>query len=377
MSDDSLDDFTKFRIQKDNYEYEKTLILQKDEVKRLKDELNLIHTHIQNSKQNFRQTKAIYKKKAKSIKKEIESVPVSTSIITSNLNKIHTKTINTLKHEHHKILKGIRIQFSEKMNLIKTSEADYQIISNSNSEYDHLNDVYVCQNFQNTEEYELEIQSRLSVLNQQIALRLIKCEELQEEIDKINKTINKERQKLFNQISNIQKNSNHKLGNSQNQIKNHNIDKQKEEQTIEREYQAKESFERDRLNNEINQLRSKVEQVRAKSQELKVKIEAKYTDSSPKLNESMQSLSSLQAAYQQMLNESHSQIFIEKNIHTYKKTIKKTVNRLRISIIDFDEVQKEHDSLLEEIKRLDFMIYGRRGRFQTINKTKKRNHWIG
>ena len=44
MSDDSLDDFTKFRIQKDNYEYEKTLILQKDEVKRLKDELNLIHT---------------------------------------------------------------------------------------------------------------------------------------------------------------------------------------------------------------------------------------------------------------------------------------------------------------------------------------------
>lgn len=366
------DDFFKFQNDKNNFEFEKTLILQKDEVKRLKDELRLIYSHINESKLHFSQIISISKKKAKSLKKEIKSIPISTSIIESNLISSHTKLINKLKHEHHENLKAVKMQYSKQAKSIKISETTSQFFFDENADYDQLNDEYICQNFRNTELYELEIQSKISVLNNQIAQQLLKSEDLQEQIDELKEIINKEHQQSSSFIS----------------IKNLQDSKKQQNQQIQQKYQAdiqkiENKYKNDEINekklfvNELDQLRQKISQARKRSQELKVKIDAKDTDSSIELNQSMQSLSSLQDVYQKMQEVSSTKLIIEKEIHISKKIMKQAAAHLKISVDDLIEIQKEHDSLLEEIKRLDFMIYGRRGKFQQIFKIKKRNHWIG
>lgn len=390
MSNDSSDFLIKFQNEKYNYEFEKTLILQKDEVKRLKDELRLIYTHIQESKNYFRPIISAYKKKAKSIRKEIESIPVTASIIKSKLISSHTKAINKLKHMHHKNLKEIEKQYSERMESIKISETSSQIFFDENNNYDLLNDTYIYQNFKNIEQYEIENQSKISVLNQQIAQNLLRSEELQEEIDNMKEVINQEHNKnaayeSFNQSfqlnqSNI-KDSFHQIFQSQQDIQlQHSFRNQQkfqeDIQSLENVSKYDEAFAKEILFNELDQLRLKINQVKKRSQEIKMKIDTKYTDSSPELSESMQSLANLQAIYQQMQDNSISQLPTEINIHMSKKVLKQAIVQLRISVDDLDEVQKEHNSLLEEIKRLDFMVYGRKGRFQDIHKIKKRNHWI-
>lgn len=384
MSDDLSDSLIKFQNDKSDYEFEKTLILQKDEVKRLKDELRLVNLHVSDSQKHFSQIIRTYKKRAKSIKKEIESVPISTSIIQSKLISSHTKTINKIKHEHHKTLDGIRIQYSEQLKSTKISGASSQFFFGENSDYDQLNDATIYQNFKNAELYEIEVQSKIQVLNQQIAQQLLRSEELEEEIDKLKETINKEHQQysLYYSINDnhlttqkhirkVKKRNGHSQQNLQN-LKYY----QEEIQNIENKYKNDEANIKKTFIDELDQIRQKINQVRKKSQELKLRIDTKNTDSSPELNQSIQSLSNLQAIYQQMQEVSNVQIPAGKEIRVNKKILKQTIIQLQVSVDDLNEIQKEHDSLLEEIKRLDFMIYGRRGKFQKYFKPKKRNIWI-
>lgn len=367
MSDDSIDDFIQFQIDKDHYEYEKTLILQNDEVQRLKDELQLLYSHVKKAKKHSNHVKLIYKQKVKSIKKEIKSVPTSASIVKSKLISDHTKAINELKEQHDNQINALRIMFEESMRKIQEipieDESLKQAIKKTEKAGKKQAEI-ILQAIQKSKEMEAEIEQKINQIQTQIDDSKMKANNLQDEIDKLQDIIAREKQQATKYRLKIQK--------RMKQLPDYSVEiKKYDNQAL-----IEENHVKDTANIELEQIRTKINGYLAKSKEIQSKIDSNYTENSPKINENLHEMAELEAVYQKYAQKLRYFQDIQDEITFRRRQLKENVQKLKNCAEDLEEAQNQNATLLEEVRRLDFMVYGRMGKYQIKEKSRKRNVWV-
>ncbi|OHT17652.1 hypothetical protein TRFO_00934 [Tritrichomonas foetus] len=366
-SDTGINDFL---VKKESYEMEKTLLLQKDEIKRLKDELRLLNTHINSTNEHFSQTKKIYRHKIKEIVKEIEAIPTSLSLLKSELISTHTKNINSLKREHHKELKSLKIHYREEM--MKINE-NVNNLENENELY--VSPIELDAEFlirQKAEEQEAELQQRISDLKSVIKQDRIKAKKLQKEIDKLKEVMDLERQEAEAYHEKV-------MADNMNIINAKLTEEVRPDdiQFIEKEAKAEENRLKKENNAILEELRNKLVQVQFKNQQIKIYIDSNRTISSPELDQAVIELSKLEKAYKFALIQQSDVEKIKLETLKQKQALRKTMKSIKALVSDLDDARAENALLYDEIQRLDFMIYGRCGQFQKMTKPRpKITHWV-
>ena len=373
MSDDDLNQrLSQFRSQKEKYELEKTSLLQDDEIGRLKKELKIITLHCDKAKDHSNETVKMFKKQKRTIINEIKSVPTSLSIIKAKMISHHTKAINSLKNTHYKNLKLLKTQYKETMKIIiQNNEVIHGYAKDDDDDDEKYDDSFRFGTnyylFSQANAEETALLHQLEATNILIDNERRRAKKLQKQIDKIKKEMMNDRIKENKAYkANIQESKTIQNMISENKSRDVDIDAQKIELLSKEEAQKYHV----KMTNLINGLRDKIDQIRTKTQMLKINIETNQTPSALDLDASVKELAGLQQEYRDILEKQRridkDSYIKEKKKH--KTKTKKTVQQIKFLIQDLDDARAENAVLLDELKRLDYMIYGKGGQFQKVKR---------
>lgn len=354
----------KWEKDKKNFEVNGTIQLQNDEIHRLRKEYNLLLKHISNSIEHLKQTRSIYQSKIKSIKQEISSVSTTTELIKTKMNSNHTKAMNAIRSNHNKRLHSIRMHYAQELSLDNLDynngehinndnfDEDQNIISSIGSTRAKIADLL---NHKQEKEKENDIQGKLNKIMMHIEQDRARCTYLQTKIDEISSDLEEARRISSLQQTEMILKSPLKFDYTKMEQKllDHSADAIKEES------QYKEDSE-----NQIQRHRNQIREIKIQTDRLKKKINKADGKVAPELETKLKELNDLEQEYDSILKQRELLSNLQTSIQKSKKKKKKVSDEISLCVSNLNEYKRENDALREEIKRLDFMIYGRNGKYQ-------------
>ena len=350
---------------KKNFEINGTIQLQNDEIHRLRKEYNLLLKHISNSIEHYKQTKSIYQSKIQSIKQDISSVSTTTALIKTKMNSNHTKAMNALRSNHAKRLHSIRLHYAQELsvdnidinndeyhNINDDLDDDQKVISSIGSTRAKIADLL---NHKQEKEKENDIQDKLKKIMLQIEQDRTRCKYLQEKIDEMTSDLEEARKISSLQQTEVILKSPLKFDYTKMEQKLLDISAD----AIKEESQYKEDSE-----NLIARYRTQIRETKLKTDRYKKRIDKLDGKTTPELETKLNELNNLEQEYDSIMKQRELLSDLQSSIQKSKKKKKKMSDEISFCMSNLAEYKRENDALREEIKRLDFMIYGRNGKYQ-------------
>ena len=344
--------------EKKDFEINGTIQLQNDEIHRLRKEYNLLLKHVSSSLEHLKQTKSIYQSKIQSIKQEISSVSTTTTLIKTKMNSNHTKAMNAIRANHNKRLHSIRSHYAKEFSV----DVINNINDNNNEEFNNDNtdnDQNMISSIGQTRAKIADLlnhkQEKLKKIMVQIDQDRTRCQYLQEKIDEMTSDLEEARK-----ISSL-----HKTEVILKSPLKFDFSKM-EQKLLDRSADAikEESQYKDDSENQIEQYKAQIHEIKIRSEKLKKKISKADGKVSPELEEKLNELKDLEREHDSILKQRQMLSDIQSSIQKSKKKKKKVSDEISFCVSNLDEYKKENLALIEEIRRLDFMIYGRNGKYQ-------------
>ncbi|OHS97904.1 hypothetical protein TRFO_35778 [Tritrichomonas foetus] len=345
----------------------------------MKKEYALLLKHLENSSNHFQQTVSIYKSKIKSLKQEIDSVATAKAFAITRLNSQHTKAINAARARHAKRLTRVREKYEEDilfndeddmnegkgdkyLSSIDSTRAKIADVLNGKTE-GNGNDIFI----QHAKDKEQESTEKLNRVTAQIEKDRNRIKYLEEKIREVKADLEEARKIAQSQQTDLILSSPLKIDDSKRDEKllYHSAN------AIAQENQYKTQAE-----NQIEQIRAMLHQTRVKIDRYTQNVKNMKARSPPELEEALEELNDLEEEHKEMLRRKKMLSDMKSSIMRNKRRKKTIAEEIFFSTTALNEAQKENISLLEEIRRLDFMVYGRGGKYQTqkIANLIKANH---
>ena len=377
-----------WKKEKKEFEINKTIQLKKDEIHRLKKEYSLILTRLSQAHDHFHQSKSIYISKIKSLQSQIESIPTAKSIKITKLNSQHTKSMNELKNRHSSRLQNIRMKYEKELFRDDLGNEDDNVISSLDSTRSKIADLLGLENeekqpesmrvnhiqnerhdhINNMNEIEKEnaIQEKLMKIKEQVDDDRKRIKYLEEKIDVMKSDLEEAREISNSQRTEIIMKSPLKFDEHQKQ---HKL-LMKEANIVSEENRYKDSSE-----NQIESLRAGIHATQIRIDHLKHNIKHAQANVPSDLENALEELKDLEEDNSAIIQQHKTMNDIKLSISKHKRKRKRMEKSMTFAITSLNEAQKENLALLEEIRRLDYMIYGRNGQYQkkTRSPTSLRN----
>ena len=343
------------------FQQSKKLCLQDDEISRLQSEYQTLQSQIKSSMQQ-QNVVDIYKRKIGKIKRKIASIPSKVSLARSKIVSFYSDEINILMKNHSEELEKIQILYQQKIQAIISQTYQVDSISEDISKSIELTKKQINDVMEKSiNEKENRISERLNRIAKQI-------ENYNQREKDLLKMIEEQKAKLkeAKEFSSLKKYD--AQSTFQNQEKIFQVSKTKAEEKVlafratmineENAYCLENQNILDSIQNQIN------EKIR-RTLELQKLIRENKDDQNENLKIAQKKLELLLKEQEELfledINRSETEnktLFQEKDHQElYKIKIAQSISKLL-------NVKIEHQSLLDELKRLDFMIYGRAGKYQ-------------
>lgn len=363
--DDSEEDYSgisKWKKDKRKFEIKRTIQLQNDEIIRLKNEYKILLKHLSYSNEHFKQVKSIYKSKIQAKRQEISSVQTTTNIIKARMNSSHTKALNAIRANHNKRLQSIRNYYADELGLNQFEEEEEdnnqkEVISSIGSTRMKIADL-LNQKYPSSEEQQIKMQGenqeKLKKIMIQVDQDRERCNYLQNKIDEFNSDLQEAKK-----ISSLQQTDimGSPLKFNASKLEQTMLDKQAD--LVKEENDYKQNSE-----SQLQRYRVELYNMNQKSGRYKQKIKEINAEAPPELVNALDELKQLEYQHKSIMAQKESLINLNMSIKKSKKRKNETAQNINFCITDLNEVQKENMALKEELRRLDFMIYGRNGKYQ-------------
>lgn len=349
---------------KKEFEINGTIQLQTDIIHRLRKEYNCLLNQVSISIDHLKQIKSIYQSKMQSIEQEISSVLTTTELIKTKMNSNHTKAMNAIRANHNKRLHSIRLQYANELSIGKI-DTEQRLLGNDLNDLDDKNvissigstraKIADLLNHKVEKEKENDTQEKLNRIMLQVDQDRKRCAYLQQKIDEMTSDLEEARKISSLHQTEIILNSPLKF--DYTKMEQELLDRSAD--IIKEESEYKEDSE-----NQIEQYRSQIRDIRIKSDKLKKKIKKADGKTSPELEAKLKELNDLEQEHDSILKQRQMLSNLQASIQKTKKKKKKVSEQISFHVSDLVEYKKENLALIEEIRRLDFMIYGRNGKYQ-------------
>ena len=366
--------------EKKKFEHDKILLMQDEEIKRLKLERLDLQKQIQSNEKHYINVDRFYKRKIVELRNQISEVQSRKSIQIFNLKKEHSYQINLAQHEHQTEMAKVQIEFQRKLRDISENppkseniprEKSAELFEKSLYHYQKLNR-HVTK--QNKEKIEAAIQDNLLEYKSIILNYKSRGDLLKQQIEDAKKAF--EEEKTRNQIK----------------ISEAKADARKRaSKTIKVASKSDDLILMQRANNiaALNDIRNQeadyIEKLRAEISEKKKsnfiitnKIQDAQFGDLEETKRSQEAVNFLVQEFEALQKSPHNSTILrytekEREIKHYAINLKKKVSKVRE---ERDSLIYENQKLRSLIRKADYKLYGKHGIHQIPIERKHKKPFI-
>ena len=348
---------SKREAEREVYDRHKTMRLQEDEIDRLHGDLERLCRNIAEVGDHNTQADAINRQRIADLKKQLLELPTKLSRKKTKLTSAHTRAINSLRDVHKEKLEKLRREYERKLakmsekSEMQQLEEEQKFAGSINSAKTKLGEVLK----QEMENREKKTQERLQKITTQIESDRKRSKRLRAEIAALKVELERARNLAAAKTTKLQ-------------LALPEIDTQREEENLlfeKANMVSEENCFRQESHAELEKLRAKICETNSRIAQLKRKIRESDTDDGNVLRYAREDLEKLEKQHydlttgrQQRAEENANELrSAQHRMRKFAREIESISGTLR-------DAQYENIALLTELKRLDFMVYGRRGKYQ-------------
>lgn len=348
----------KREAEKEVWDRHKTVRLQDDEIERLQGDLETVSRHIAEVNDHNAQAVAIHRQRVAELKSLLLSIPTQLSKKKTRLTSSHTRAINSLRDVHREKLDKVRREYEKKLKNLENNSSEQ-----NRAEEERLDGSIVTAKTKlgevmraEIEKKEKKTQERLQKITSQIETDRKRSKTLRKEIDKLKLEL--ERAKALAESKTTQL-----------RVAIPDIDTQRIEENLlfeKANMVSEENCFRQESHAELEKLRNEICSVNSRIAQLKRKIRESETDDGKALKYAREDLEKLEQQHYDLTTGRKKRA--EETATEYKSAMHRTrkfAREIEAVAGTLRDVQYENIALLTELKRLDFMVYGRKGKYQT------------
>ena len=345
-----MDGVARRQAERELYDLKKTEQLQNDEIERLHLELEALLRQIANAEERVDGGEK-YRRRIRELREELAVIPAQTSVRKSQMISAHTKRLNEIRTRHQREVDRLKSGYGRQMASRKLPEVDEvkdEMVASINTTRLKIAELLHLK----SEQREVEVKAKLQKLSEQIERDRKRIEQLEQANDQLEQELAKAKAENDSKVTQM------RLG-----IPDLNTSEEEEKLVL---FQADLIREEDAFRKEaqkaLDELKTKVSDQRQAVEHWKAVIDSYRSDTSDKLKQAEQEKEKLEIqseaislqrrARQEVRSASPPRTDIQKRDALVDK-MQKTREVLF-------SAQHEHTALLTEIRRLNFMLYGRK-----------------
>jgi hypothetical protein len=354
--DDEILGLTRRQAEAEFYDGQKTIRLASDEIDRLETELQMTLRHIAELEDGNTRSVTIYQTRISNLKQEISAVLSQTSVKKSQLESAHTREITSLQTSHRATLDRTRADYERRLEAVAESpippDVDAGVLVDSiSSTRSKIDDMLQ----QKAERQEIQVQAKLSRLTEQIQADRARVKDLEKSIEQTKTDILSTKRLASTQKTEVL-------------LAIPQIDTAAEEEHLAvttADFIGSENALREGSHVEIEGIRKRITETQLKTVKLKRRISESRTDHTEPLQRARAELQELEEEQRTlMLQTQESEARIPRRMHRERRRQATSIVQMETLRENLKEASGQNASLLKEIRRLDFMVYGRAGRWQ-------------
>jgi HAMP domain-containing protein len=347
-------------VEKEMFRRERTLQLQSDEIGRLNEEFKRLIQHVMDLKEHRVKAESLCQARIFDLKREISLIPTRTSIQKSQMVSSQTNAISACQLAHQNLFNKIRSEYEQKLSEISFSieEEQTSVVSSIGSTRAKIAEVLG----RKAQLQEARIQEKLEKINQQIAADRPRIAELQDAVDRIREEIQRDKQLLD-------------IG-PQEDINNIAREEEREEQNlllVQANALAEEHQFRDSCRRDLEKLKSEMAEAQIKLGTLKHRVRETEVSENSDLQSALKERERLEEKRRKLIASKRNPRASVEGISRERTKQKDLVGQMGGSRRALNEALAERERLLNELRRLDFMLFGRSGKYQTKPKARHLN----
>lgn len=348
----------KRKAEKELYDKQRTVQIQNDEIERLKIELKAILRQSVEMQDRLAQTESIYTSRIFEMKHQLSMLPTRISHKRSQLIRKHTQALNDCRTLHHNLLERIRRKYERKLSQLAEStlntteiEPD-ELVDSIDSTRSKIAELLHVK----SEKQELRIRDKLSRLSMQVEGDRKRSKQLQASIDHLRSEL--EQAKAISASKTIAMT-----------LEVPAIDTSREEESLllaKANMVSEETMFRQECHQALEKLRAEIVEKQALAHRLRKNIRESRTDDSEPLQRATDELAQLEQAHENLIQQrkEREELSVAGKVRTERKRQQGLVKQIIETREALEEAKLEYKTLMTELKRLDFMVYGRRGKYQ-------------
>lgn len=343
-----MDGVARRQAERELYDLNKIAQLQNDEIDRLNSELDAILKEIAAAEDRV-DNSAEQRQRIRDLRQEIALIPAQTSQKKSQLISIHTKRLTDLRTRHTQRLNALRREHQQHEHT-ETSESEPtdEMISSINATRSKIADLLHMK----SEQRELAIKAKLETISAQVERDRQRITQLEQANDQLRQEIDQARSDNNAKITQLQ-------------LPNPDTDAADEDEKLvlaKADLMMDEDIFRKEAQKLIDEMNARITAQRNRITQAQTAIDSHQSEDTDKLRQATQEKQKLtqlnehlqleKLARQELHASSPPRIDIEK-----REAIATKLAKTRETLFS---AQQEHTALLTEIRRLNYMLYGRK-----------------
>jgi chromosome segregation ATPase len=305
---------------------------------------------------HFEQKASVCSAHISQLKHEIATLAPQTSIQKTKMLSDHTRAVSRLQAEHRTALDRLRSECDRKLTPVQSQRAHAlapdSLVDSINSTRSQISDELEHK----AERQEIQTQERLLGLTNQIAGDRRRAKQLEKQVEEMRAELESVRALAA-------------LRRTERELVAPGVDSAASEEHLElarANFLSKENELRKELQNQIDGWRRQLNGARASSVRFQKRIRETETDDSEALKLASQEKDECRKVHEALITEKARlrQRKIEEGIEKEGLNHQKMEGLGEAARRQLRAAKLEHETLLKEIRRLDFMLYGRNGQYQ-------------
>ncbi|OHT06198.1 hypothetical protein TRFO_25817 [Tritrichomonas foetus] len=369
--EDTVTRVQKYLIDKGKFQMNQTLVLQDDEIARLRKRLRMLKQQSIICEEKVDKKRAKLYKKRKVLKHRIHEIRTNKTVALKEISDFYSAKRKRANKRHQRELSYIdetassQTQIHSKIHDETETEMMTETINSVNRKIDSIRHESISL-IQENEDHTSEILNRYQI---QIKTKKKRCEELQEKIKEIKEKIeqdNKKKTENISQIKEKEKEFEKIIQNNSSQF-----------DSLINSFHDKESG-KVTGKEEMKQIKKQIQEARKASDQLKSQIMVMKTDFKEKRAELRRELVELQNKHDMVVNGQPDRNY-DQFIYAEEEFIEKLKRRINGSSDILQQLREENLELHRKLNECDYILHGRTGNYQRFNEitkvvTTKSNH---
>lgn len=346
------------RAERELFDSRRTAHLQDDEIMRLNAELRVLLKRIAEREDHVSGSDSILKRRRDALRSKIADIPKILSIKKAKMISEHTQSMRDLREAHDKKLRDMQRQYQDNISETSVLGSEDDLVSSISSTRSRIADILEMK----SEKKELNVQGRIERISARMDEDRKRAKQLEMAIDQLRNDLERTKGLTASRVMSVN-------------MTTPEIDTTLEEERLILEKAnmiSEENAWRQEAHKAVESLRTEITKTRANILKLKQKIRDGETPESDALKRTSDELGRLKTAHGNLLSQRKDMIEngpgykvrCEEERHT---SLEVSLESARLSLLN---AQREYDTIRNELRRLDFMVYGRSGKYQRKSSSK-------